>query len=694
MPDPSKRKILITAALPYANGPIHLGHLAGAYLPADLYARYKRLTGADVLFICGSDEMGVAIVVRARKEGITPQQLVDKYHPVIQESFARFGISFDYYGRTSSDVHAETSQEFFRTLSNKGVFRTSTEKQLFDPEAEMFLADRFVVGTCPNCGFADAFGDQCENCGTALSPRELVDPRSTLSSATPELRDTTHWYIKLGDLQPGLEQWIDTKENWKPNVLGQVRSWLKEGLRDRAITRDVPWGVPVPGDVAEKENVDASHKVIYVWFDAPIGYISASIEWSQKIGDGDRWKSYWQGDSDLIHFIGKDNIVFHCLMFPAMLMSHGEYTLPYNVPANEFLNIEGKKLSTSRGWAIWLHEYLEDFEPDYLRYALATTLPETKDSDFSWQDFQARVNNELADVLGNFVNRTLTFTERYFESTIPELQDPSPIDKEVLASIERFPKKIGSAYDAFRMREAVFETMNLARLGNKYFNDTEPWKTRKSDLKKCGNTIHISLQICAALSVLADPVIPFFAHRLRTMVRLPGSVHSEPRESNQSDEILWHSVSASMLSPGSRIGDPEILFKKIEDDVIRTQKEKLEGVETAEPVVSEKKGIEFDVFESVDLRAATVLACERVPKTDRLLKLDVDLGYEKRTIVSGIAEQIEPESLVGETVVVVANLAARKIRGVESKGMLLTAEAADGSLSIVKTSAEAGSVVA
>ncbi|RMF60480.1 MAG: methionine--tRNA ligase, partial [Bacteroidetes bacterium] len=471
-------RILVTAALPYANGPVHIGHLAGAYLPADLYCRYQRLKGRDVLFICGSDEYGVAIMVRARKEGITPQELVDRYHPMIADAFARFGMSFDHYGRTTSPIHTETSQDFFRRLAQKGTFVLKTEQQLYDPEAGLFLADRFVRGTCPVCGYEDAYGDQCEKCGSSLSPQELINPRSALTDATPVLRETTHWYIPLGSLQPRLEQWIETRKNWKPNVLGQVRSWLQEGLKDRAITRDVPWGVPVPDDVARAAGVDATGKVIYVWFDAPIGYISATKEWALRTGDPDRWKQYWQDEhTRLIHFIGKDNIVFHCLMFPAMLMEHGDYVLPENVPANEFLNLEGQKLSTSRGWAVWLHEYLETFPADLLRYSLATTLPETRDTDFSWNDFQTRVNSELADILGNFVNRTMTFARRFADGKVPPLVDPSETDRAVLEELAGFPERIGAAYENFRMREAVFETMNLARLGNKYFNDTEPWHT-------------------------------------------------------------------------------------------------------------------------------------------------------------------------------------------------------------------------
>ncbi|MBX2819780.1 MAG: methionine--tRNA ligase, partial [Rhodothermaceae bacterium] len=485
------KRILVTSALPYANGPLHLGHIAGAYLPADLYCRYQRMKGQDIVFVGGSDEMGVAIMIRAKQQGISPKDIVDQYHPMIKESFEKFGMSYDIYSRTTTEVHKETSQTFFRNLAAKEKFKLKTDEQLFDPDVGIFLADRFVKGTCPVCGFEEAYGDQCENCGSALSPNELVNPKSTLSDATPELRKTTHWYLPLGDFQESLEEWINTHPEWKPNVLGQVKSWFTEGLKDRAITRDVPWGVPVPKEVAEAAGVEAEGKVIYVWFDAPIGYISATREWAAAKGDPELWKTYWQdSETKLLHFIGKDNIVFHCLMFPAMLMEHGGYVLPENVPANEFLNLEGRKLSTSRGWAVWLHEYLEAFDPDLLRYAMATILPETKDSDFSWKDYQARVNSELADILGNFVNRSLTFAHRYFEGTVPPLENPSEVDHKALSQLAAFPSKIGASYEAFRNREAVFETMNLARLGNKYFADTEPWHLWKTDKQACANTIH------------------------------------------------------------------------------------------------------------------------------------------------------------------------------------------------------------
>lgn len=567
-------RILVTSALPYANGPLHLGHLAGAYLPADLYARYQRLKGRDVLYVCGSDEFGVAIMMRAHREGISPQDIVDEYHPMILDSFQRFGMSFDYYGRTTSATHRETSQDFFRRLAEKGLFRLKTEKQLYDPEAKIFLADRFVTGTCPACGYERAYGDQCERCGISLSPTELGHPRSTLTDATPELRETTHWHLPLGDLQPKLEAWIATHPEWKPNVLGQIRSWFQDGLRDRAITRDVPWGVPVPEDVAEAVGVDARGKVIYVWFDAPIGYISATREWAATTGDPDAWKTYWQAEgTKLLHFIGKDNIVFHCLMFPAMLMEHGEFVLEDNVPANEFLNLEGEKLSTSRGWAVWLHEYLEEFPADTLRYAMASTLPETKDADFSWGDFQARANGELADVLGNFFHRAMTFAARYMDGKVPPLEDAAPEDRSVLDALAGFPARIGQRYETFRNREAVFETMQLARLGNKYFNDREPWRTAKTDFRACANTVHVSLQLCAALAVLLEPVLPHGAARLRAMLRLEG-VHSS-EAGGGAGPIGWDEAAQPLLEAGHELGTSEILFRKIEDAQIAAQLEKL-----------------------------------------------------------------------------------------------------------------------
>jgi methionyl-tRNA synthetase len=710
MSDNTSRRILVTSALPYANGPIHLGHLAGAYLPGDLFCRYQRLKGEDVLYICGSDEMGVAIMVRARSEGVDPQEIVDRYHPGIVKAFEEFGMTFDYYGRTTSGVHKETSQAFFAELASNDVFKLRTEEQLFDPEAGIFLADRFVIGTCPNCGFENAYGDQCERCGTALSPSELINPRSTLTDATPEFRSTTHWYLPLGDFQDRLSTWISTRKGWKPNVLGQVNSWLNDGLRDRAITRDVPWGVPVPEEAARAAGVDAAGKVIYVWFDAPIGYISASREWALREGKEDAWKAYWQDESTrLVHFIGKDNIVFHCLMFPAMLMAHGGYVLPENVPANEFLNLESQKLSTSRGWAVWLHEYLEEFPADMLRYALASNLPETKDSDFSWSDFQNRVNSELADVLGNFINRTMTFATRFFDGVVPELIDPSEEDLAVLKELRDAPALIGASYDQYRNREAVFSTISLARTGNKFFNDTEPWHTRKDELQKCANTIHVCLQICGSLSILMDPVLPGAASSLRRMLKLSGLRTSTASKniSGDTSELGWDDASRPLLQAGHKLGESQILFHKVEDEQVQKQVEKLkeraanmdvqedsqtEAQEEA-PFPALADEIVYDDFAKLDLRAGTVTVAEPVKGSKKLLRLEIDLGFETRQILAGAAQHYSAEEMLGKKVVIVANLAPRKMMGLESQGMVLMAEDREGKLFPIASTAENGSVV-
>jgi methionyl-tRNA synthetase len=674
------KKILVTSALPYANGPIHLGHLAGAYLTPDFYVRYKRRTGADVAYICGSDEHGVPITIAAEKEGVTPQDIVDRYHKMNKKAFEDFGISFDYYGRTSSKVHHQTSQEFFTALYDKGFFKKKTEEQLYDPKADMFLPDRYVKGTCPNCGYEEAYGDQCEHCGTSLSPTELIDPKSALTGEKPELKKTEHWYMPLGDAQPKLEQWIDTRENWKPNVMGQVKSWLNDGLQDRAATRDLSWGVPVPLD-------DAKGKVLYVWFDAPIGYISATKEWAQEQGKPELWKEFWQDENtELYHFIGKDNIVFHCIMFPIILMEHGGYVLPKNVPANEFLNLEGRKLSTSRGWAVWLHEYLEveEFEPDLLRYALGSTLPESKDSDFSWKDFQNRVNTELADVLGNFTNRTLSFTTNYAEGKVPELIEPSELDKETLQSINHQKEKITHAYESFKFKEAISETMNLARIGNRYFTETEPWKTRKSEPIKCGNTLYVSLQISAALSCLFDPILPAKMNLLRSQLGIKNN-------------FRWDDISASLLSSGTPVIQGDILFDKIEDDIIEAQLQKLhDKAKAADPtpdVPELKENIEFNDFMKLDIRAGKIITAEKIEKSNKLIKMTVDIGLEKRTIVSGIAKHFKEENLPGQKVSVVANLAPKKLMGVESQGMILMAEDSEGKLMFVETEAEPGSTI-
>ncbi|HET6528740.1 MAG TPA: methionine--tRNA ligase, partial [Balneolaceae bacterium] len=608
----------------------------------------------------------------------TPQDIVDRFHFKNKQAFEDFGISFDYYGRTSSPVHYETSQDFFKKLYDEGVFIKKTEEQLYDPKAKMFLPDRYVKGTCPNCGYDEAYGDQCENCGTSLSPAELINPKSAITGDTPETRETEHWYLPLGDFQEKLEQWIDSRENWKPNVLGQVKSWLDDGLADRAVTRDLSWGVPVPLD-------DAEGKVLYVWFDAPIGYISATKRWAEQQGDPDLWKTYWQDDeTDLIHFIGKDNIVFHCIMFPAMLMAHGNYVLPKNVPANEFLNLEGKKLSTSRGWAVWLEDYLEDFEPDLLRYVLGTILPETKDSDFSWQDFQNKVNSELADILGNFVFRTTSFTHKYFDGNVPELKNPTDKDQKVLVRIEQQKQNIAEAYEQFKLREAIAETMNLARIGNKYFTEMEPWRTRKEDMDICGNTLHVCLQITAALSALFDPILPNKMNQLRA-------------ELNLSNEITWGDIDGSILKSGSVIKKGAILFEKIENEQVEEQLQKLKErtMEQAEESNFEplKDEIEFSDCMKIDIRAGEIIEALAIEKADKLLKLTVDLGFEKRTIVSGIANDFDPENLTGQKVCVVANLAPKKLMGVESNGMILMAEEADGSLKFVETEAKPGSMI-
>lgn len=673
------KRILVTAALPYANGPLHLGHIAGAYLPSDLYVRYKRLVQEEVLFICGSDEHGVPITIAADKEGVSPQDIVDRYHAINKKAFEDFGISFDYYGRTSSPTHRKVSQDFFRHLHKQGIFRKKTEKQYYDESASMFLADRYIKGTCPKCGFEEAYGDQCEKCGSSLTPSELINPVSMLSGNQPVLRETEHWYIPLGDFQEWLESWIDGREGWKPNVLGQCKSWLDSGLADRAVTRDLPWGVPVPLD-------EAKGKVLYVWFDAPIGYISATVEWAALTGNPDDWKLFWQDDeTELVHFIGKDNIVFHCIMFPAMLKAHGSYVLPKHVPANEFLNLEGRKLSTSRGWAVWLHEYLEDFQPDLLRYVLTAIMPETKDSDFSWKDFQGRVNNDLADVFGNFVFRTLSFTHRFFDGKVPSPENPSDEDLEMLAMIGKQKKVISEAWEAFRFKEAAAETLNLARAGNVYFTASEPWKTSKSDPQKCANTIYVCLQICGALSIFFEPLVPAAASKLRGQLGLDGIPD-------------WEMAKDGMLKPGSGVSQGEILFRKIEDAEIERQIEKLnEKAAKASPskmqFPEEKASIEFENFAALDLRAGKVTHAEKIPKSKKLLKLTVDLGYETRTVVSGIAEYFEPADVLGKQVTVVANLQPRKIMGVESKGMILMAHDPGHGLRFVLADAHPGSAI-
>lgn len=673
------KRTLITSALPYANGPIHLGHLAGAYLPADIYTRYLRLKKEDVLHICGSDEHGVPITIAAEKEGITPQQVVDKFHSQNKASFQRFGIDFDYYGRTSSKTHRETSQEFFKALNEQGVFKKKTEEQLYDEEADMFLPDRYVKGTCPVCGYDEAYGDQCEKCGSSLSPTELINPVSSITGNKPITKKTEHWYLPLGDFQDWLEGWIESRNNWKASVRGQCKSWLNSGLSDRAVTRDLSWGVPVPLPEAEG-------KVLYVWFDAPIGYISATKEWAQETGNPDLWQTYWKDeDTRLIHFIGKDNIVFHCIMFPAILKQYGGYVLPENVPANEFLNLEGRKLSTSKGWAVWLDEYLDDFEPDLLRYVLGTTLPETKDSDFSWKDFQARVNSELADILGNFVYRTTSFTQRFFNGEVPTPEDLDETDKAALRFISEQKKLIQESYDSFRFREAIAETMNLARAGNRYFTETEPWKTRNEAPQLCKNTLYVCSQICGALSLLFHPVMPKKMYLLREQLGIPHQTH-------------WDQIDDHLVPAGHLVDKQDILFDKIEDDVVENQVQKLKdksGIKAEEDskFPKLKDTATFDDFMSLDLRAGKILKAEKVKKSNKLIKITVDLGFEERTILSGIAEYFSPEDIVGKSVCVVANLAPKKMMGIESNGMILMGEDSEGTLHFVETEAEPGSPI-
>lgn len=644
-----------------------------------------RLNGEDILHICGSDEHGVPITIAAEKEGCSPQEIVDRYHELNKKTFEQFGISFDFYGRTSSSVHHQTASDFFKHLEEKDVFVRKMEKQLFDVEKKMFLPDRYVKGTCPSCGYPEAYGDQCEKCGKSLSPSELVNPVSVLSGSKPELKETEHWFLPLGDYQTDLESWISGHADWKPNVLGQVNSWLQSGLGDRAVTRDLSWGVPVP-------HPDANGKVLYVWFDAPIGYISATKEWAENQGRPADWETWWKdSETRLIHFIGKDNIVFHCIIFPVMLKAHEGYILPDQVPANEFLNLEGNKLSTSRNWAIWLHEAIEEFEPDLLRYVIASILPESKDADFSWKDFQQRVNSELADILGNFVNRTLTFIERFAEGRIPEAGPLSPRDLQALSMIETQKMKISKAYQAFRFREAVQETMNLAREGNRYFSESEPWKTRKENPETCDTTLYVSAQIAGALSVLFSPVMPEKMKTLRSCLGL-------------ADSLQWQEVQKEMVPSGSSVHSGEILFSKIEDETIQRQLDKLMKHTTSvtshsdqevmeSPYKALSDVIEFDQFIPIDLRAAKILEAEKVSGSEKLLQLSLDLGFEKRTVLSGVAQHVNPEELRGQTVVMVANLKPRKMMGIESQGMVLFAEEPDGSLKPVYTSALPGSIV-
>jgi methionyl-tRNA synthetase len=661
------KRHLITSALPYANGPIHIGHLAGVYVPADIYVRYLRLIGEDVIFIGGSDEHGVPITLRAKKEDITPQQVVDRYHDVIKKSFAEFGVSFDIYSRTSSKIHHDTASEFFLTMYNKGEFIEQTSEQYYDEQENEFLADRYIIGTCPKCGYEEAYGDQCEKCGSALSPTELINPKSTISGNQPILKETRHWYLPLDKYEDELKKWIleDHKE-WKPNVYGQCKSWLDSGLKPRAVTRDLKWGVPVP-------IKDAENKVLYVWFDAPIGYISATRELTND------WEKYWKDpDTRMIHFIGKDNIVFHCIIFPSMLKHEGSYILPENVPANEFLNLEGDKISTSRNWAVWLHEYLQDFEgkQDVLRYVLTANMPETKDNDFTWKDFQARNNNELVAILGNFVNRALVLTHKFFDGKVPEPGLIGDYEKEIQEGILKHKQGIEQNLEKFRFREALKEAMNLARLGNKYLADTEPWKLIKTDEEKVRTILYYALQICASIAILHEPFLPFSTTKLRKILNM--------------ERTPWNEVEKfDILAIGHTIGKPELLFEKIEDEKIQIQLEKLIATKTsneaeAQQLSESKNEIVFDDFTKLDIRISTIIAAEKVPKTDKLLKLTVDTGIDKRIVVSGIAKYYKPEDIIGKQVCLLINLAPRKLRGIESQGMVLMAEQPDGSLAFVE----------
>jgi len=665
------KRYTVTAALPYANGPVHIGHLAGVYLPADIYVRYLRSVGRDVKFICGSDEHGVPITIRAQKEGVTPQQVVDKYHVLIRDSFKDFNVSFDVYSRTSSATHAEVSSGFFTKLNDAGQFIEQTTQQYFDEKAQQFLADRYIVGTCPNCGNENAYGDQCERCGTSLSPTELINPRSMLSGAQPVLRDTKHWFLPLDQYEPWLREWIieGHKNDWKTNVYGQCKSWIDQGLHPRAVTRDLDWGVPVP-------VLGAEGKVLYVWFDAPIGYISATKE-----AFPDEWELYWKDkDSKLVHFIGKDNIVFHCIIFPVMLKAHGEFILPDNVPANEFLNLEGDKISTSRNWAVWLHEYLADFpgQADVLRYVLCANAPETKDNDFTWKDFQARNNNELVATLGNFVNRATVLTHKFFGGKVPALGELTVIDEDAFVQLAGFPAKIGELIENYRFRAALEEVLHLARLGNKYLAETQPWHLIKTDAARTGTVLNVSLQIAAALAPLLEPFLPESAQKLADQLNI----------------ALGNWISAGRsdtLAVGHQLQEAALLFAKIEDAVVETQVQKLlntkkENQLASTPVAPAKDDVSFDDFGQMDLRIGTIVAAEKVAKTKKLLKLTVDLGLEERTIVSGIAEYFIPEALIGQQVQILLNLAPREIKGIKSQGMLLMAENADGTLALMQPS--------
>ena len=670
------KRYTITAALPYTNGPLHIGHLAGVYVPADIYARYLRLKGHDVAFICGSDEHGVPITIKAKKEGVTPQDIVDHYNANIKASFKEFGISFDNYSRTSAKIHHETASEFFSTLYAKGEFIEETNAQLYDAEAGQFLADRFVVGTCPKCGNEESYGDQCEDCGTSHNATDLIKPKSAITGATPSLKETKHWFLPLDKHEAFLKQWIleGHKSDWKPNVYGQCKSWIDDGLRPRAVTRDLDWGIPVPVEGADG-------KVLYVWFDAPIGYISSTKEWAQK--EGKDWEPYWKDeDTTLVHFIGKDNIVFHCIIFPAMLKAEGSYILPTNVPANEFLNLEGQKLSTSKNWAVWLPDYLKEFpeKQDVLRYVLTATAPETKDNDFTWKDFQARNNNELVAIFGNFINRVVVLTNKYYQGVIPAPGEFSAEDTAALNAIQSYPNILSSSIERYRFREASQELMNLARLGNKYLADAEPWKVVKTDPERVQTIMYVALQISAALAVVSEPLLPWSSQKLKTMLNL--------------DALSWADIESrvSLLKSSHQIGEAHLLFAKIEDSEVEFQLEKLAKSKLANEIAnkeieSQKETVSFEDFSKLDLRVGTIIEAKKMPKAKKLLVLQVDTGVDTRTIVSGIADSFSAEEVIGKRVTVLINLAPRALRGVESQGMILMTETADGRLVFVNPDA-------
>jgi methionyl-tRNA synthetase len=669
MEEKNFKRTLITSALPYANGPVHIGHLAGVYVPADIYARYLRLKGENVLFIGGSDEHGVPITLRAKEEGVTPQDIVDRYHNIIKKSFEDFGITFDIYSRTTSETQYETASSFFRTLYDKGVFIEKSNEQYYDEEAGQFLADRYITGTCPHCGNENAYGDQCEACGTSLSPTELENPRSTISGSKPVMRETKHWYLPLDKYEPFLRKWIlEDHREWKPNVYGQCKSWLDMGLQPRAVSRDLDWGIPVPVEGAEG-------KVLYVWFDAPIGYISNTKELCP-----DDWEKWWKDpETKLVHFIGKDNIVFHCIVFPTMLKAEGSFILPENVPANEFLNLEGKKISTSRNWAVWLHEYLEDMpgKQDVLRYVLTANAPETKDNDFTWKDFQARNNNELVAILGNFVNRALVLTGKYFENKAPERGELTDYDRETLKEFAGIRTNLEKLLDTYHFRDAQKEAMNLARIGNKYLADTEPWKLAKTDMPRVATILNISLQITANLAIAFEPFLPFSMDKLNRMLRI--------------NPLGWNRLGETeLLETGHQLGATELLFEKIGDDMIERQVRKLPDSDTKKTgeaaerqTAPIRKTIPFDDFTKLDIRVGTILECIKVPKADKLLQFRIDDGLGGRTIISGIANYYKPEELIGKQVCFIANLAPRKLKGILSEGMILSAENADGSLAVI-----------